>query len=148
MTKKSKQLFMGVDIGISSIKAAVFDPDGNQLGFHKIEISLICNLTGMAELGPEVIFRSFLDVVKKCIRESKICPDELEAIGLSSQMHSLLAIDGLGNCLTNIITWADTRAKNQADFIKEKFDYKKMSFNTGCRIYAENNMNMKRNYLI
>lgn len=76
MTKKSKQLFMGVDIGISSIKAAVFDPDGNQLGFHKIEISLIYNLTGMA----------------------------------------------------------DTRAKNQADFIKEKFDYKKMSFNTGCRV--------------
>lgn len=76
MTKKSKQLFMGVDIGTSSIKAAVFDLDGNQLGFHKIEISLICNLTGMAELGPEVIFRSFLDVVKKCIRESKICPDE------------------------------------------------------------------------
>ncbi|MHB8276320.1 MAG: gluconokinase [Candidatus Humimicrobiaceae bacterium] len=134
MTKQTMQMFMGVDLGTSSLKAGIFDSDGEEIGFSSVETSIICSSPGMAELNPKIIFQTFLDVVKQCIKKSKISADNIEAIGLSTQMHSVIAIDSQGNCISNAIIWADTRAKNQAESLKEKFDYKKMSFNTGCRI--------------
>ena len=134
MTKQTTQIFMGVDLGTSSLKAGVFDSEGKEIGFSSVKTSIICSSPGMAELDPEKIFQSFLDIVKQCVEKSKISVNNLEAIGLSSQMHSIIAIDSQGNCITNAIIWADTRAKNQADSLKEKFDYEKMSFNTGCKV--------------
>src|SRR5450830_155231 len=134
MTKQTTQIFMGVDLGTSSLKAGVFDSDGKEVGFSSMENSIICSSPGMAELNPKIIFQSFLDVVKQCIEKPKISTGNLEAICLSTQMHSVIAIDSRGNCITNAIIWADTRAKNQAESLKEKFDYKKMSFDTGCRV--------------
>ena len=134
MAKQTNKIFMGVDLGTSSIKAGIFDSDGKEIEFSSIKTSIICTSPGMAELNPKIIFQSFLDVIKQCIEKSKISADNLEAICLSTQMHSVIAIDNHNNCITNAIIWADTRAKNQAESIKEKFDYKKMSFNTGCRV--------------
>ena len=134
MTIQTMKMFMGVDLGTSSLKAGMFDSDGKEIGFSSVETSIICSSPGMAELNPKIIFQSFLDAVKQCIEKSKISAGNLEAIGLSTQMHSIIAIDSQGNCITNAIIWADTRAKNQAESLKEKFDYKKMSFNTGCRV--------------
>ena len=134
MVKQKKQIFMGVDLGTSSLKAGIFDSNGKEIGFSSVENSIIFSSPGMAELNPEKIFQSFLDIVKQCIKKSKISVNNLEAIGLGTQMHSVIAIDSRGNCITNAIIWADTRAKNQAESIKEKFDYEKMSFNTGCRV--------------
>ncbi|MDD5623079.1 MAG: FGGY family carbohydrate kinase, partial [Actinomycetota bacterium] len=134
MAKQTTQLFMGIDLGTSSLKAGVFDSEGKEIGFSSVKTSIICSSPGMAELNPEKIFQSFLDIVKQCIKKSKISVNNLEAIGLSTQMHSIIAIDSKGSCITNAIIWADTRAKKQAESLKEKFDYEKMSFNTGCKV--------------
>ena len=134
MTKKKIQIFMGVDLGTSSIKAGIFDSDGEEIGFSSVENSIIYSSPDTSELNPKIIFHSFLKVVKQCIKKSKISADNLEAICLSTQMHSIIAIDSQGNCVTNAIIWADTRSKKQAEYIKEKFDYKKLSFDTGCRV--------------
>lgn len=128
-----ERLFMGVDIGTSGIRAAAFDMDGGQVSLCYKEYPMICDQEGMAELDPEGIFKSFIHVVKECIEQGKISSTSIEAIGLSSQMHSFLAVDKEGNCLTGVITWADTRSIDDAYFIEKNFNSYELYNKTGCR---------------
>lgn len=128
------ELFMGIDIGTSGVRAAMFDVEGRMASLYHNEYPMICSEKGMGELDPDVIFRSLIAVTKKCIEVSGAPRDSIKGIGLSTQMHSILALDENHECLTNVITWADTRAIGQAEYIRENFDCSSMYHNTGCRI--------------
>lgn len=128
------KLFMGIDIGTSGIRAAVFDQDGRQLGLSYREYPMICSQPGMAELDPGRVFDSLIEVVKSCTEQVTAAGDDIEAIGLSTQIHSFIAVDSEGRCLTNVITWADTRPLKQVEMIKNTFDCGMLYNNTGCRI--------------
>lgn len=129
-----ERLFMGVDIGTSGVRAAIFNMEGSQISLCHKEYPIICSEPRMAELDPELIFSSLINVVSDCIKQSNIPANCIEAIGLSSQMHSLMAVDKEGKCLTNVITWADSRSIDEADFIEKNFDLKEMYERVGCRI--------------
>ncbi len=126
-------LFLGIDIGTSGVRAAIFNRNGFQISlFHK-EYPLLCGETGMAELDPDNVFDSLMDVVTDCIKNTGIRRQDLQAIGLSTQLFSFMAMDRHGNHLTNLITWADNRASLQADFIKDHYDCASLYLKTGCR---------------
>lgn len=127
-------LFMGIDIGTSSVRAAVFDSQGKQLELTQKEYPMICTEPGMGELDPELIFDDLIKVVRECI-DKLDSSKKIEAIGISTQMHSFMAVDKSGRPITNLLTWADSRPTNQADNIKELFDYNTMCLNTGCRVH-------------
>lgn len=126
---------MGIDIGTSSIRSALFDTNGKQQSFSQEEYTLISTQKGMGELDPELIFNKLIKVVKECIQKLNSKHKTIQAIGISTQMHSFMAVDKEGRPLTNVITWADSRSINQADSIKELFDFKSMCHNTGCRVH-------------
>lgn len=127
-------LFMGVDIGTSGVRAALFDMDGNQKSLYHQEYLMKCHEEGMAELDPDEIFGSLLRVVKECMAEAGADKNDIAAIGLSTQLFSFLAVDGAGNCLTNLITWADNRSIRYAERIRENFDCREIYNRTGCRV--------------
>ncbi|NMB96906.1 MAG: gluconokinase [Clostridiaceae bacterium] len=126
-------LFMGVDIGTSGVRAAIFDEKGKEVGLHHEEYPMICTEPGMGELDPDRVFKSTVNVIKSCIEKSGIEGKNIAAIGFSTQLFSILAVDSEGKCLTNVFTWADSRSVNHAELIKEKYDYVKMYNSTGCR---------------
>ncbi|HHW48667.1 MAG TPA: gluconokinase [Clostridiaceae bacterium] len=128
------KLFMGIDIGTSSVRAAIFDLDGKQISISQNEYPMICTEQGMGELDPEVVFGNLIQVVKNCIEKLGGTDKKIEAIGISTQMHSFMAVDKNGRPLTNVITWADSRPVSQAEQIEKIFDYKMMYYNTGCRV--------------
>lgn len=128
------KFYMGVDIGTSGVKAAIFDIEGKQVEIASAEYPMISTESGMSELSPDMVFSSFLSVIKKCIEMSAINNNLICGIGLSTQIHSFLALDKDGDCLTNLITWADTRSIGQANYIKEEFNYVEMYNLTGCRV--------------
>lgn len=130
----SDGLFMGVDIGTTGVKAVIFDIRGTQAGISYREYPMICLEPGMAEIEPEIILDALVKVVRESIGQLDDRKINLKAIGLSTQMHSFLALDGEGGCITNVVTWADTRAIEQANGIRDNFDCKKMYFATGCRV--------------
>jgi gluconokinase len=127
------KLYMGVDIGTSGVRAAIFDIEGNQLGLYHEEYPMICSEPGMGELDPERVFNSLIKVVKLCIEKTRVQKNDISAISFSTQLFSLLAVDKDGKPLTNVFTWVDTRSIQHAEIIKEKFDYIKMYNSTGCR---------------
>jgi gluconokinase len=128
-----KELFMGIDIGTSSVRAVNFDRDGNVCGAHQIEYTLICDEPGMAELDPDLVFSALIKCVRTSIENAGAEKTDIAAIGISTQMHSIMAVDEKGVPVTNLMTWADTRPMAQAEYIAQNFDTYALYQRTGCR---------------
>jgi len=105
---------LGLDIGTSSIKAAILDAE---TGICKAscqspgtEMEILAPKSGWAEQDPELWWKHACIAVNEAIRKAEIKPDEIKAIGISYQMHGLVCVDKEMNVLRNSIIWCDSRA--------------------------------------
>ena len=129
-----KDLYMGIDIGTTGVRSALFDVKGLQVGIAYKEYPMLSTQPGMAELDPSTILSSIMEVVRDCIQKTGTISGSICAIGLSTQLFSLLAVDKEGNCLTNVLTWADNRSIKEAEYISQHYDCTGLYNVTGCRV--------------
>lgn len=111
------QYLIGVDLGTTATKAVLFKVNGEIVANSGQAYDLHRDLSGMAEESYQDIF----DAVLVTIREVSINlneTDELLAVSFSSQMHSLIALTEDWCELTEVITWADTRAVKYTEELK------------------------------
>lgn len=105
---------IGYDIGSSSIKASVIDIEkGNLLGSAvspDIEMDIISKQAGWAEQNPEDWWHHVKMATRKIKEASNIDLHQIEAIGISYQMHGLVVVDKNKKVLRPAIIWCDSRA--------------------------------------
>lgn len=101
---------VGVDIGTTSAKAASFDSDGTMHGAHEAGYALREPRPGWAVQDPREVVDAVLGVARDAVRDA--C--EPVGVAFSTAMHSLVGVGAGGEPLTDLITWADTRASDQA----------------------------------
>jgi len=105
---------LGLDIGSSSIKAAILDVETGrvvaQAQFPDTEMPMQSHKPGWAEQDPEMWWRYTQDCIKEMIRQHPDAANRLQAIGISYQMHGLVVMDASGNVLRPSIIWCDSRA--------------------------------------
>jgi gluconokinase len=99
----------GVDIGTTSAKAARFAPDGSTGPVSHAGYPLREPHPGWAEQDPEQVVEAVVGLVPRGAPAA-----------LSSAMHSLVGVDAEGTPLTPLITWADTRATEQAERLRRE----------------------------
>ena len=126
-----EETFLGVDIGTSGVKAALFDTAGNQLALSYREYHMIFRDGGIAELDPQVIFDEFIVVVRECLEMAGRRPS---GIGISTQMHSTMGVGKDVRPLTNLIPWADTRSLAESEYIETHFVCRYYHERAGCRV--------------
>ncbi len=107
---------IGVDIGTTATKAVAFSPEGETIVSYSIEYPMITPLPSHCEQDPQKIFEAVLSTIQETVSKSK--SNSLKAISFASAMHGIMAVDEEGKPLTNLIIWADTRSKKQAEKIK------------------------------
>ena len=108
-------VIVGVDIGMTSTKSVAFDAKGRAGASHSVGYPLHEPVTGYAEQDPDEI----LDAVLTTVREVAAAAGGLIAgLSFSTAMHSLVGLDAGGSPLTPSVTWADTRAGQQAERIR------------------------------
>lgn len=134
MTKRS--YLIGVDIGTTSTKAALFTEATDLITQHSIEYPLSTPIPGAAEQEPEDIWQAVITAVKTLIETSKIDTSQLLCLSFSSAMHSLIAIDHKGQPLTKSITWADTRSAKWATQLQQTPKGHEIYRRTGTPIHA------------
>lgn len=127
-----RECFLGIDLGTSSIRAVMFDAMGEQIAIESIPCSILSNLQGFAELSAETVFTDTLQVIRGCVAKSKIPKNRIYGLGFSCHMHSLMAVDQAGEPLTRVMTWADTRAVVENEFVREHSDGVGLYQKTGC----------------
>lgn len=104
---------MGIDIGTTGCKAAVFDDSGKQLTFAYREYPLQFLQKGWMELDPERVFDSILNCIKECIGVSG---GEIASLAVSCQGEAMIPVDRNGTVLHNAIVTFDVR--NTEQFIR------------------------------
>jgi xylulokinase len=105
---------LGLDIGSSSIKACVVDAEtGKTLASAQSpaeEMPMLATQPGWAEQDPELWWTHLTISIKACLQKAKITGDQIETIGISYQMHGLVAVDKEQKPLRPSIIWCDSRA--------------------------------------
>ncbi|MBD3882084.1 gluconokinase [Phormidium tenue FACHB-886] len=111
-------VFIGIDIGTTSTKTIAFTSAGEMQAIATHGYPLSAPQPGYSEQDPEVIFAAVIAGLQDLLKQN-IAPDQVEAIGFSGAMHSLIAMDTEDRPLTNSITWADNRSVEQVERLKQ-----------------------------
>ena len=106
--------YLGLDVGSSSVKAAIVDAKSGKsvLSVHepKNEMSINSIKNDWAEQDPNMWWNYACNAIKRVCKESNIDSKKIISIGISYQMHGLVVIDKKGNPLRDSIIWCDSRA--------------------------------------
>lgn len=106
--------YLGLDIGSSSIKAALVEmATGKSLGVMqepKEEMGMFAQKNGWAEQKPEDWWQHCCNAIKRLKKQYNISRTQIKGIGISYQMHGLVLVDSEGKPLRKSIIWCDSRA--------------------------------------
>lgn len=100
---------IGIDIGTSGTKTAVYSESGEKITSHTAEYPMYQPQNGWAEQEPADWWNATLAGISAVMAKSGLKPDDIGGIGLSGQMHGLVMLDGDGNVLRRSIIWCDQR---------------------------------------
>ena len=126
-----RQALAGIDIGTSGAKSVLIDQDGNLLAWAGQEYPLDAPHPDWAEQNPRVWLDAAQNTLRKCLQESDLAPDQVAAIGLTGQMHSLVCLDESGAPLRPAIIWADRRSRLQVEELTRRFGRQNLAAWTG-----------------
>ncbi len=122
---------LGVDIGTTAIKAAVFDEKGVMRGSHTCEYSLSTPAAGMVELEAGLYVEAFKNAVSSAIADSKAPAREIASLGISAQGETLFFLDEHGKPLRPAIVWMDNRATEEAEWLEKQLGREEVHKTTG-----------------
>lgn len=115
------RLLIGLDIGTTALKAAVFDTAGKLLAVSAQEYSLITPQVNYVEESGEVYWKAFKDAIADLKNKYPIRDEDEVALAISAQGETIFFLDQDGKLLRNAIVWMDNRAQEEAKLLKENF---------------------------
>ncbi len=108
------QYVLGYDIGSSAIKAALVEVDSGKVRASatapQTEMSIQARKPGWAEQDPQEWWRHLREATHRLAGQDGVDLRQVEAIGISYQMHGLVLVDRTLNVLRPAIIWCDSRA--------------------------------------
>ena len=117
-------LILALDIGTSSVRAALYDASGNVLPetFVKNERQLAATDDGGAEIDALEAFSQIEKAIDDVLAKSKSVEGEISTVATSSFWHSLVGVDKKGKPTTRVFGWADTRSAKCVADLRKKFE--------------------------
>ena len=106
-------VLLGIDLGSSSVKAALVDEGGAVLGAAQspdVEMAIVAPRPGWAEQDPETWWVHTCRAVREALDAGGVAGADVGAVGVAYQMHGLV-LTGDGDApLRPAILWCDGRA--------------------------------------
>jgi len=126
-----EKYLVGVDLGTSGTKAALYQIDGKLISEASVEVSLFYPKPGVVEQENEDFYTSAAQTVKKCIESAGIEPKAIAAIAFDSQMAGVGLIDEDFKPVARFDSWLDMRCQPFIELMdKEAGD--RVTQLTGC----------------
>lgn len=107
----SSQL-LGIDIGGSVIKVAVFDATGTLLAQASKRSVVEADSPGFAERDPEVMWESAVAAIREVLADPSVVASEVGAVGVTGFGNGLFLVDEKGQPTRRGIGSIDTRAQS------------------------------------
>jgi xylulokinase len=118
---------VGIDVGTTGVKALAIAPDGEVLAREEEEYPLSIPQPGWAEQDPEVWWRATEQAL------GRLGATDVAGIGLSGQMHGLVALDSADRVLRPAILWNDQRTGAECAEIEARVGLARLIELTGNR---------------
>lgn len=122
---------IGVDVSTTGVKALLIDGQGKVLSSVTAPHALSMPHPLWSEQNPEDWWSGTCTSIREAIRTAAVPPDEILAIGLTGQMHSLTLLDKGNGSLRPAILWNDQRTGDQCDRIRREFGLERLIAVTG-----------------
>jgi xylulokinase len=116
--------FVGIDVGTSSVKAIVVDPEGRVLSSASEPLTLETPQPGWAEQDPDAWWQATIAALKSAL--SGDLAARVAAVGLSGQMHSSVFLDRAGKVIRPALLWCDGRTTEQCRQITREIGERKL----------------------
>jgi gluconokinase len=130
-----KNCTIGIDIGTTSAKVLCLDQNGETITRAEERLRLISTEPGRAEQNPDHVYEAVTKLTAHAVETAKQKGFVPTLLGMSSAMHSLIAISEYDKPLTNAILWLDGRAGEEATAIWDSDD-RSVYTHTGTPIHA------------
>ena len=120
-------MFIGLDLGTSHLKGIVIDDAQNVCAEASVSLSLMRPKNGWSEQNPQ----DWLDATENVMASlaNKVNLKNVNAIGLSGQMHGATLLDKNDNVLRPCILWNDTRSAEEASYLDSKTIFRNLTGN-------------------
>lgn len=126
--------YLGIDIGTTSAKAVAFSKTGQVLASYCCTYKMYHEQPAWSEQDPEEVLQAVIDCSNKVI--AILSSHRPLIVAFSSAMHGLLVIDKYNKPLTKCMIWADNRAGEIAERLKNTEWGKEIYYSTGVPIHA------------
>jgi len=114
-------VFLGIDIGTTGCKVLAIDQSGRVLDSVTEEYPLYTPKPGWSEQDPEDWWGATKSAIRRLVSRRKLDSEEVEGIGLTGQMHGLVALDAGYRVIRPAILWNDQRTAEEASLMNKKF---------------------------
>jgi xylulokinase len=115
-----KKYLLGIDIGTSACKIAIFNRQGEVIASGSESYEVYYPKPGYVEQNPEEWWEAIYCTIKVTLRKAGINKEEIAGVGVDGQSWSAIAIDKDGKVLTNTPIWMDTRAVDICDRLNKE----------------------------
>ncbi len=127
---------LALDIGTSGVRATLFDDKGFELPGATVRTTRALRETSsFSVIDPESLVDLVVDTIDLLLVQPGVSFDQVELISIACFWHSLMGIDDKGLPTTPVLGWAETRAANTAQELRERFDETETHLRTGCRFH-------------
>ncbi|MDY5617030.1 MAG: FGGY family carbohydrate kinase [Lachnospiraceae bacterium] len=114
-----KKYLLGVDVGTTSIKAAVIDENARVIGMSSSSYRMITPNQDYAQIDTEDMWRALLKCIRLLKDGKQIDLSKTAGISISSLCPGLAALGENGEVLVDPIIYSDRRSTKEAEMIKE-----------------------------
>ena len=119
MAKKSAYV-LSIDQGTTSSRGVIFDKNYEIVSIGQKEFTQFFPDSGWVEHDPEEIWMSTLESCHSALKESKIDPSQIRAVGITNQRETTVVWDkDTGKPIYNAIVWQDRRTSDQCQNLKD-----------------------------
>ncbi|MFN0280037.1 MAG: gluconokinase [Pyrinomonadaceae bacterium] len=131
-------LILVLDIGSSSVRAALYDAEANPVtkASVKIDRTFKVSADGGSEIATGQAIDEVVSAIDRLLEKAGKIKGEIEYVASCSFWHSLVGIDARGNHTPVVLGWADTRSRKYTDILRKQFDESAIHNRTGARFHS------------
>lgn len=125
------EVFLGIDVSTTGVKALLVGRDGSVVGSATTEQPLFTPYPLWSEQNPEDWWKGAVQSIREVLRSTGVSGVDVVGIGLTGQMHGLTLLDEAGQVLRPAILWNDQRTGPQCDEIRARLGRERLIQITG-----------------